>query len=96
MWSTSSASLYRLNSAHKSRIRGLAFSPAGDIIASAADDGSVQLWQVRQSKVTRAQADGGSPARALAFSPDGSRAAVASADGSVRFWDAAPASRNGR
>ncbi len=88
MWHTSSNSLYRVNSGHQAKIAGLAFSPNGDMIASADEDGSIRLWSFKQSRSVRTLSEQGPAAKALAFAPDGRRLAVAGADGPVRLLDA--------
>jgi WD40 repeat protein len=70
-------------------VRQLAFSPNGRHLASASNDGTVRVWDVRTGKEV-----GGPPPRieasviGVAFSPDGQRLATASLDGAVRVWDA--------
>jgi WD40 repeat protein len=71
-------------------VRMLAFSPHGDRLASAGDDGSVLVWMVSGPSTGRVDTTlrGHSGAvRALAFSTDGSQLASAGADGIVALWD---------
>jgi WD40 repeat protein len=71
---------------HKADIKGLAFSADGERLASASDEGTVKLWDVRtghQALTLRADPD---LATAVAFSPDGRF--LATAGGWIKVWDA--------
>jgi WD40 repeat protein len=73
---------------HSAWIGGLALSPDGNTLASAAGDQSVRLWDVADWKeivVLRGHSD---EVAAVAFSPDGRTLASGSRDGSVLLWDA--------
>ena len=65
----------------------IAFAPDGGAIATAGDDGTGRVWDVRTGdellKVTHANHVYG-----VAFSPDGRLLATASGDGTGRVWDA--------
>jgi len=77
---------------HAARVTAVAAAPAGDLLATGAEDGTAWLWR-------RDDRGGWMPARALAghrtgvwgvaFAPDGRRVATASADRTARIWDAA-------
>jgi WD40 repeat protein len=70
---------------HKRAVRSLAFSPAGDLLASGGLDGKVILWDVAQHSV-RASFDWGVGAvYGVAFAPDGMTLAVAGEEGIVVF-----------
>jgi WD40 repeat protein len=70
-----------------------AFHPAGRMVASGAEDGSVSIHDLKSGDSVRLQGEGGHAhtdvVSRLAFAPDGTLLASASWDGSVRLWDVA-------
>lgn len=69
------------------KIRGLAISPAKDVLASGASDHSVVLWNpVGLNRTTLSPPHDGD-VRSVAFSPDGSRLISGSTDETIRLWD---------
>jgi WD40 repeat protein len=81
---------------HSDRVRSVAWSPDGQLIASASDDQAVHIWNLASKKpilIYRDHADG---LHDVAWSHDGKYIASAAgssidyyADNSVRIWDAA-------
>ncbi|MBX3400032.1 MAG: protein kinase [Gemmataceae bacterium] len=71
---------------HTQGIFGLAFSAAGDKLATASVDNTVKIWNTADWSELGTL---GHPSRVygVAFSPDGSRLACACADNSIRLWD---------
>jgi WD40 repeat protein len=70
---------------HERAVRSVAFSPAGDLLATGGLDGKVILWDVAQHNV-RASFDWGVGAvYGVAFAPDGMTLAVAGEEGIVVF-----------
>jgi WD40 repeat protein len=78
--------------AHRMSVEALAFSPDGNILATAAIatadfDGSVRLWDTQSGRELPPALTGHSgPVRALAFSPDGKMLACG-AEERIVFWD---------
>jgi WD40 repeat protein len=67
-------------------VRAVALSRDGSLLASAASDGLVRLWDLPSGQERISLRGGTVVARALAFAPDGKRLAAANADGSVHVW----------
>ncbi len=77
---------------HDDAITSLAFSPAGDRLATAGRDRMVRLWETatgRQALIFRGHMRGVS---SLAFSPDGRWIASGGADRTVTLWNASSGS----
>ncbi len=64
-----------------------AFSPDGDMLATANDDDSVRLWFRSTGRHVRTFADHRGRVRSVAFSPDGTLLATGCDDRQVRLWN---------
>ena len=69
-------------------VLSVAFSPDGGRLASASEDGEVQVWEVATGDLAWTGAEHPEPVRAIAWSPDGQLIASAGDDATVRLWDA--------
>jgi WD40 repeat protein len=90
VWPTlSSASGAELRAfAHRSIARSCAFSPDGQLLATASSDGTARLWKVATGQQLHLLVHD-DQVRSCAFSPDGRLLATASWDGTARLWDVA-------
>ena len=87
MWSVQTGKLLDVLTGHEGPISALAFSPTGNLLASASWDRSVRLWNVfGRSRAVEPLALS-SDVLALAFRPDGHELVASTLDGQVAFWD---------
>ncbi|MBC8352707.1 MAG: protein kinase [Planctomycetes bacterium] len=72
---------------HRGPINDLAYSPDGELLATAGADGTIRCWNWRTRRLVRVMI--GQPAEigALEFSPDGSLLASGDQSGNVLFWN---------
>ena len=76
-------------SAHAGAVRAVEWSPAGDVLATAGDDGEIRLWSPASLRplgpaLPRRHTDG---VRSLKFTPDGRYLVSAGRDGNIIVWN---------
>ncbi|WP_028569548.1 WD40 repeat domain-containing protein [Salinispora tropica] len=76
---------------HRDVVRGVAWAPDGNSIATASRDGTARLWDADTAMVTHVLHGHTGMIEAVAFSPDSTMVATASRDTTIRVWDTATA-----
>lgn len=83
----SALTLVRTFTGHGGDVEALAFSPDGETLATAADDGTARVWDVttgEQMAVLRGHRDA---VLAVSYLPGGDRVATAARDSTARIWE---------
>ncbi len=65
----------------------VAYSPDGETLAMAVDDGSVRLWNAKTGQLKSRIEASKRPIWSVAFNHDGALLVTASEDGNIRLWD---------
>ena len=78
---------------HTQRVQGLAFDPAGRVLALTGQDGVVRLWDVATGAMLAALAGHSQFVMDVSFSTDGQLLASVDAAGNVILWNVADHSR---
>src|SRR5262249_55238236 len=70
-------------------VTGIAFSPRGDILAAAHDDGTVRFWDPAAGTILGDLEASSGALYCLAFSPDGKTLLTGGKDTTILLWDVA-------
>ena len=76
----------RVLEGHDRLVERVSFSPDGDLLASASDDGTLGVWRVSDGAMLRLLEAHTSDVVDVAFSPDGTILVSGSSDGTARLW----------
>jgi tetratricopeptide (TPR) repeat protein len=87
LWQLRHSSLLTLKG-HTNAVWGVAFSPDGKRLASAACDQTVKVWDAQTGQEIRTLRGHTSDVTSVVFSPDGKRLASSCNDHTVKLWDA--------
>ena len=72
---------------HQGAANSASFSPDGQRVVSAGDDGTVRVWELGTGREQVVLQSNDAPVYAASFSPDGQRVVSAGDDGTVRVWE---------
>jgi WD40 repeat protein/tRNA A-37 threonylcarbamoyl transferase component Bud32 len=75
-------------SGHQGEVYGVAYSPDGRVLASAAQDGLIKFWDPASGRELATLAAHKSCVNDVAYSPDGQLLVSISCDHTVKFWQA--------
>ena len=73
---------------HEGALHSAQFSPEGQRVVTASDDGTAQLWDAATGKPTGKPMKHDGAVNYAQSSPDGQRVVTASKDNTARLWDA--------
>jgi len=78
-----------LQTGHSGEVYGVAFSPDGNLFASASEDRIIKLWDAATSLELRSLEGHTGAIKSIAFSPDGKLIASGSDDKTIKLWEVA-------
>ncbi len=87
VWDTGTGAAVAKFEGHSEAVNSLAFSPSGERLASAGEDGTVKVWGLNGGLCLQTYSPR-KPVYALAYAPDGAHIFSGGADDAVSIWNA--------
>lgn len=84
---SASAQTLRILTGHRGYVHCVAFSPSGNRLATASEDGTARIWDIHAGEAVSVLAEHGGPVTSVAFSPDGKVLLTGCYDSRARLWD---------
>ena len=81
-----SSDIQQIESKHQGDITFMAFSPDHQVLATASEDKTVKLWDVKTGTLITAITEHGAKMTSVAFAPDGKMLVTSGMDGKIRVW----------
>lgn len=92
LWEVATGQTVQVFPGHTAGIRDVAYSPTGTLIATAAEDSSIRLWNPQTGALVRTLLEG-SRLLGVDFNPDGTLLVTGGRDTIVSLWDVATGER---
>jgi WD40 repeat protein/transcriptional regulator with XRE-family HTH domain len=87
IWDVLTGQVVHEFSGHRGLVHGASFSPDGQLLLTAADDGTARLWDIATGQALRIFSGHHNAVQTATFSPDGTLVATTSNDGIARVWN---------
>jgi WD40 repeat protein len=86
LWNVANGSANRIIKRHRRAIKTVEFSPTGNLIAAAGEDGEAKLWESTSGEVRRDLLGHTRTVDSICFSKDGKLVATCARDHTVKTW----------